>query len=46
MLPVSVWRVVEAEFVVYVFNNLGIHVSINDENVMIRDARICEDISL
>ena len=33
MLSISVWRVVYAEFVVYVFTNLGIHISANDENV-------------
>ena len=38
MFLVSVWRVVLAEFVVYIFTNLGIHVSINDENVVFRDA--------
>ena len=36
MSPISVRRVVQA--VVYVFTNLGIHVSTDDENVVSRDA--------
>ena len=38
MFPISVWRVVSPEFVVYVFTNLGIHVSTDDENVVFRYA--------
>ena len=38
MLPISVWRVVQAEFVVCVFTNLGIHASTDDKNVVFRDA--------
>ena len=38
MFLISVWRVVYAEFVVYVFTNLGIHVSTDDKNVVFRDA--------
>ena len=38
MFPISVWQVVLAEFVVYVFINLGIHVSTNDENIVFEDA--------
>ena len=34
MFPISVWRVVLAEFVVYIFTYLGINVSIDDENVV------------
>ena len=30
MFPISVWRVVEAEFVVYIFTYLDIHVSTDD----------------
>ena len=35
MLLISVWQVVLRELVVYVFPNLGIRVSANDENVVI-----------
>ena len=38
MLPISVWRSGLAEFVVYVFTNLGIHVSTNDEDVVFQDS--------
>ena len=38
MLSISVWRVVYAEFVVYVFPNLGIRVSADDKNIVFRDA--------
>ena len=34
LFPISVWRVLLAEFVVYVFTNLGIHVSVDNENVV------------
>ena len=37
MFPISVWRVVQAEFVVYVFTYLGMHVSTDDENIVFRD---------
>ena len=37
MFPISAWQVVWAEFVVYVFTNLGIHVFTNDENFVFRD---------
>ena len=33
----DVWRVVWAEFVVYIFTDLGIHVSTDDENHVFRD---------
>ena len=46
MFPVSVRRVVSAEFVVYVLTFLGIHVSTNDENVVFQDAINKEDSSL
>ena len=38
MLSISAWRGVYTEFVVFVFPNLDIHVSANDENVVFRDA--------
>ena len=38
MLLISVWRIVKAEFVVYIFTDLGIHVSANDENVVFWNA--------
>ena len=38
MLSISAWRVVLTEFVVYVFTELGIHISANDEKVVFRDA--------
>ena len=37
MFPISVWRVVYAEFSFYVFIYLGIHVSTDDENAVFRD---------
>ena len=38
MFPISVLRVVLAEFVIYVLTILGMHVSTDDKNVVFRDA--------
>ena len=38
MFPISVWGFVKWEFVVYVFTNLCIHDSTDDENVVLRNA--------
>ena len=37
MFPISVWWVVLAEFVVYVFTYLSIHVPTDDENIVFLD---------
>ena len=39
MLPIPIWRVVEAVFVVSVFPDSGIYVSANDYHVVFRDAK-------
>ena len=38
MFPICLGRVVSAEFLVYVFTNLDIHVFTDDENDLFRDA--------
>ena len=38
MFPFSIWRIVLAEFMFYIFANLGLHVYTDDENVEFRDA--------
>ena len=38
LFPNSVWRVIEAEFVVYIFTYLDIHVSTDDLSVVFPDA--------
>ena len=39
MFPISIWWIVLAEFVSYVFTYLGIHFSIDDENAVFRNAK-------
>ena len=38
MFPISVWRVERAEFIVYVFTYMGIHVSTDNEIIVFPDA--------